>query len=276
VTTQEYFLPRTVDEAVGLLADHGPSLLVIAGGTLAMPLINEGVSMPEAVMGLRRAGLNGIQHSNGSLALGATVTLSQVIADKTIPLLQEAARHVGGWSIRNMATVGGNLFAPPPSGDFAVALLALDAQVRLVSKRGQRVVPLAEFYTGFMANALRPDELVAEILVPVPKGKTVYLKYGRRHANTPAIVTVAARISLSNKKVKDARLALNAVGPHPIRAEAAEKALIGATFDQAAIAQAAQAAAQECEPFTDSVATEWYRRKMVNVYVRRALTELAG
>jgi CO/xanthine dehydrogenase FAD-binding subunit len=276
VTTQEYFLPHSVDEAVGLLADKGPSLLVIAGGTLAMPLINEGVSMPEAVMGLRRAGLNKIKRSNGSLAIGATTTLTQVMADRTIPLLQEAAHHIGGWSIRNMATVGGNLFAPPPSGDFAVALLALDAQVRLVSKKGQRVVPLTEFYTGFMATALGPGELVAEIVVPVPKGKTVYVKYGRRHANTPAIVTVAAHVSLAGKKVKDARLALNAVGPHPIRAAGAERALIGAAFDEAAIAEAAQAAAEECEPFTDSIATEWYRRKMVNVYVRRALTQLAG
>ncbi len=276
MTTKEYFLPQSLDEAVGLLADHGPSLLVIAGGTLAMPLINEGVSMPETVIGLQRAGLNNIKRTNGSLAIGATTTLTRMMADHTIPLLQEAAHHIGGWSIRNMGTVGGNLFAPPPSGDFAVALLALDAQVKLVSNNSQRVLPLTEFYTGFMTTALQPNELVSEIMVPVPKGKTAYLKYGRRHANTPAIVTVAVHLILENRIVKDVRLGLNAVGPYPIRAEAAERVLIGTTFDQEAIAAAAHAAAEECQPFTDSIATEWYRRRMVGVYVRRALTQLAG
>jgi CO/xanthine dehydrogenase FAD-binding subunit len=276
VTTQAYYLPQSVDEAISLLAEHGPTLLVMAGGTIAMPLINEGISLPEKVMGLRRTGLQYVHRSNGVVEIGATTTLSQMLAQKEIPLLQQAAHHVGGWAIRNMGTVGGNLFAPPPSGDFAVALLALDAQVKLVSKEGERVLPLAEFYTGFMTTALDPGELVTEILVPVPKGKTVYIKCGRRHANTPAVVSLAANLVFDGQKVADARLALNGVGPHPLRAIKAEEALIGSTLDSTAIAAAATTAAEECEPFTDAVASEWYRRKMVDVYVRRALTQVAG
>ncbi|HEC21522.1 MAG TPA: xanthine dehydrogenase family protein subunit M [Chloroflexi bacterium] len=275
VTTREYFLPRSLDEAVGLLAEHGPSLLVMSGGTLAMPLINEGVSMPEMVMGLRRAGLSYLERVNGSLIVGAATTLSQVVGFEAIPVLQEAAYNIGGWAIRNMGTVGGNLFAPPPGGDFAVALLALDAQLKLVSARGERTLPLAEFYTGFMTTALEPDELVAEIRVPVPAGRTAYLKYGRRHTNTPAVVTVAAHLVLNGKKVEDARLALNAVGPHPIRATQAEALLTGSTLDEETIAAAAAAAAEECEPFTDPIASAWYRRRMVNVFVRRALSQIA-
>jgi CO/xanthine dehydrogenase FAD-binding subunit len=276
VTIQAYYQPQSMDEAVELLAEHGPGLLVMAGGTLAMPLINEGISLPEQVMGLRRAGLNYVDASNGALKIGATATLTQMLAQTHIPLLQQAAHHVGGWAIRNMGTVGGNLFAPPPSGDFAVALLALDAELSLVSQGEQRLLPLRDFYTGFMTTALAADELVGEIRVPRPGGKTVYLKYGRRHANTPAVVSVAAQVWLEGDQVKDARLALNGVGPHPLRATQAEQALIGSGLDAQTIAAAATAAAAECQPFSDPVASEWYRRKMVDVFVRRALTQLAS
>ncbi len=276
MTTKEYFLPQSVDEAVGLLAEHGPSLLVMSGGTLAMPLINEGVSMPEVVMGLRRAGLDYVENSGGSLKIGAAATMTQMLAQDAIPLLREAAHSIGGWAIRNMGTVGGNLFAPPPSGDLAAALLALDATLKLVSKQGERNLPLAEFYTGFLTTALEPGEIVAEIAVPLPQGKTVYLKHGRKHANTPAVVTVAVHLVLNGGQVETARLALNGVGPHPLRAKNAEAALAGKALDEAAIGAAAQAAAAECEPFTDAIASEWYRRKMVDVFVRRALTQLAG
>ena len=276
MTTQAYFLPRSLDEALGLLAEHGPTLLVMAGGTLAMPLINEGISMPEKVLGLRQAGLNTVKSANGSVTIGATTTLTQMLKLDAIPLLQEAAHHVGAWAIRNLGTVGGNLFAPPPAGDFAVALLALDAKVKLIGATGERTLPLDQFYTGFMTTALQPGEIVAEIQVDVPQGKTAYLKYGRKHANTPAIVTVAAHVTLDGQTVKDARLALNGVGPHPIRARQAEAALIGAKLDEKTIATAAAAAAAESQPFTDPVASEWYRRKMVDVYVRRALAQIAG
>ncbi len=276
MATKEYFLPGSVDEAVSLLAEHGPSLLVMSGGTLAMPLINEGVSIPEMVMGLRRAGLNYVSRSNGSLRIGATTTMTQMLQQDAISMLSEAARHIGGWAIRNMGTVGGNLFAPPPSGDMAVALLALDASVTLVSQGGQRTLPLEEFYTGFMTTALEPGEIVTEVEVPLPKGKTVYLKYGRKQSNTPAVVTVAAYLIFNGRTVKEARLALNGVGPHPFRARNAEAALVGKTLNEATIQAAAQAAVGECEPFTDAVASEWYRRKMVGVFVGRALAQLAG
>jgi CO/xanthine dehydrogenase FAD-binding subunit len=276
VAIKNYFLPQSLDEATRLLAEHGVSLLVMSGGTIAMPLINEGISMPEQVMGLRQAGLNYVRQANGTVTLGATTTLTQISEAAPIPLLQEAVRNMGGWAIRNMGTVGGNLFAPPPAGDFAVALLALDARVKLVSQSGDRVISLTEFYTGFMSNALQPGELLAEIQVPVPQGKTAYIKYGRKHANTPAVVTVAAQVVFNGAQVQTARIALNAVGPHPIRATEAEAALVGSALNESTIAAAATAAAAECEPFTDALASEWYRRKMVNVVVGRALTQIAG
>jgi aerobic carbon-monoxide dehydrogenase medium subunit len=272
VTARIYYQPRSLDEALGLLAQHGPGLLVIAGGTLAMPLVNKGVSLPEAAMGLRRAGLDRITTGDHAAGIGSMVTLTQV-AQANLPLLSEAAKHIGGWTIRNMGTAGGNLFAPPPAGDLAAALLALDAQIVLASKRGQRVMPLADFFTGFLMTALEPDELVVEFRVPWAGGNPAFLKHGRLHSNTPAVVTVAAQVVRSNGSVKDARIALNAVGPNPMRARMAEAALIGSKGDEAAIAAAADAAMQECEPFTDPIASEWYRRKMTGVFVKRALAQ---
>jgi CO/xanthine dehydrogenase FAD-binding subunit len=276
VAVKEYFLPKSLDEAVDLLAEHGPSLLVMAGGTLAMPLINEGISLPEKVMGLRRAGLAFTHQENGTLVIGATTTLTQTQGLADIPLLAEAARHAGGWSICNMGTIGGNIFAPPPAGDVAVALLALEAKIKLVSRNGDRILPLADFYTGFMTHALEPHELLAEIQVPLPVGKTVYLKHGRRQAVTPAVVTVVGHIIEAGGKVSQARLALNGVGPHPFRAKNAEAALVGSALSTASIAAAAQAASQECDPFTDAIASEWYRRRMAGTIVKRALSRLAG
>jgi CO/xanthine dehydrogenase FAD-binding subunit len=174
-----------------------------------------------------------------------------------------------------MGTAAGNLFAPPPAGDLTVALLALDARVKLAGRRGERIVPLAEFYSGFMSTVLEPEELVAEVEVPIPRGMTTVVKHGRLHTNTPTIVGVAVHVVKEKGRVREARVALNGVGPHPVRARNAEAAILGSPLDASAIAAAGEAAAQECDPFTDPISSDWYRRKMTGVFVRRALTQLA-
>jgi len=275
VTVRSYFLPRSLPEALGLLDERAPELLVMAGGTVAMPLINEGISLPESVMGLRLAGLDRLERTGDVLRIGATATLTQLLDQEAVPMLREAARSTASWSIRNMGTVGGNLFTPPPGGDVGVALLALDASVTLASTRGVREMPLAEFLTGFMTTALAADELLVAIEVPIRSEPTAYLKLGRKHANTPAVVTVAVRLEWHGERVTEARIALGAAGPHPTRARGAEALAVGTRLDADAIAAAAAAAARECEPFTDGVATEWYRRRMVSLLVGRALAQLA-
>jgi len=275
VTVSTYLLPRSVPEALALLETHGPGLLVMAGGTVAMPLINDGLSLPESVMGLRKAGLDRLERVDATLRIGATATLTQLLEQADVPMLREAARNTASWSIRNMGTVGGNLFTPPPGGDIAVALLALDATVTLASAKAQRVIPLADFFTGFMTNQLAPDELLIEIRVPVTDQPTAYIKFARKHANTPAVVTVAIRVAWDAGLVTDARIALGAAGPHPIRARAAERLLVGTGLGAEAIAAAADAAVDACEPFTDAIATDWYRRRMVGLFTARALQRLA-
>ena len=278
MTVSSYFLPRSVPEALGLLDRHGPDLLVMAGGTVAMPLINDGLSIPGLVMGLRHAGLDRLERVDGTLRIGATTTLTRLLAESGVTMLEEAARSSANPTIRNMATVGGNLFTPPPGGDVAVALLALDASVTLASSRGERVVPLADFYTGFLTNQLEADELLVAIDVPAGAAddSTAFVKFGRKHTNTPAVVTVAVYLSWNDDRIAHARIALGAAGPHPVRMTRAEAAIAGTTLDEASIEAAAAAAMEDCDPITDAVASDWYRRRMVGVFVRRALTEIAA
>ena len=277
MTVSNYYLPGSVPEALGLLGAHGPELLVIAGGTVAMPLINEGISLPTRVMGLRNAGLDRVERAGDTLVLGATATLTSLLEQDHVPLLRQAASRTASWSVRNMGTVGGNLFTPPPGGDVATALLALDAQVTVTGPAAARVIPLSTFWTGFLTQDLAADELVTSITVTVDAGRTTFLKLGRKQDNTPAVVTVAMHLALADdgETVTAARIALGAAGPHPLRMRRAETAVTGTRLDRAAIAGAAAAAAADCEPFTDAVASDWYRRRMVGVVVRRALTTLA-
>jgi CO/xanthine dehydrogenase FAD-binding subunit len=236
-----------------------------------MPLINDGVSMPDQVLGLKAAGLDYFKEEGGYLIIGATATLTQMAEQTTIPMLAEAAFGVGGWAIRNVATVGGNFFAPPPGGDFAAALLALDADLMIVGEQGQRSVLVNDFFTGFMTNVLQPEEIIKEIRVQIPEGTAAFMKYGRRHANTPSIVTVAVNFEFEGNLVSKARIALNAVGPYPFRAEKAEEFLVGKTLDDQVIQEAGEIAVGECTPFTDPIASEWYRRKMIPVILGRTL-----
>lgn len=276
MSTQEYYRPHSIEEATSLLANQAQGSLILAGGTLAMPLINDGLSMPEQVLGLKAAGLDYLNEQDGYLVIGSTVTLSQMAEQTKIPMLAEAALTVGGWGIRNMATVGGNFFAPPPGGDFATALLALNAELTLVGKQGKRTIPVKDFFTGFLTNVLEPDEIIKEIRVQFPKGRTAFTKFGRRHANTPSIVTVAVNVEYDMEAVKTASIALNAVGPYPFRAEKVEQFLVGKSLDGEVIQEAGEIAISECAPFTDPIASEWYRRKMIPVILRRTLEKVGN
>jgi CO/xanthine dehydrogenase FAD-binding subunit len=275
MTTTDFFIPRSIDEAVGLLGQHGPDLVVMGGGTIIMGMINDGLLFPARAMSLARAGISGVRDADGAIEIGAATTIAQLAQIERLPILAQAAGMFGAPAVRNMATVGGNLFAAPPAGDMAVPLLALDAQVELAGSRGRRVLSLDQFFTGLGETARAHDELVVALRVPQTTGQTAYLRYGRRQANTPAIVAVAARVVIgADGIVADVRIALGAAGPHPLRARQAEAALAGQPLDASSIAAAAEAAQAECDPPTDALASTWYRRRMVGVYVRRALESL--
>jgi CO/xanthine dehydrogenase FAD-binding subunit len=271
MTTTDFFIPRSVDEAVGLLREHGDELVVMGGGTIVMSMVNDGLLFPRRAMSLRHAGLDAIQAAGAVLTIGAATTLANIAALDSPSMLAQAAAAVGGPAVRTMATIGGNLFAPPPAGDVATALLALDAEVELAGAQGHRRIALDQFFDGPGQTACAPGELVAALHVPLSNGRATYMRYGRRQANTPAVVAVAARIALDGDEVGEARIALCAAGPHPLRARQAEAALAGRTLDAASIGAAAEAAMGECDPPTDALASAWYRKKMIGVFVRRAL-----
>lgn len=280
----EYLVPEDLPTAIALLGRHRAGLTVMAGGTVVMSQLNDGILRPERILSLRRAGLAGLavrpdERGGGRpdvLAIGAATTLSRLAGQGTVGLLAEAARSTGSWSIRNMASVGGNLFTPPPGGDVAVALLALDTRLRLASVRGERLVDLADFFTGFRSTVLAEDELLVELLVPTSWAETAFVKFGRKHAGTPAVVTVAVALERRDGRVGAARIALGAVGPHPIRAGAAENAIVGSNLEPEAIERAAAEAAAECRPVDDALASAWYRRRMAGVFVRHALERIAA
>lgn len=268
---EKFFAPESLDAVLDVLNEYGSDALILAGGTRVMPLLNEALTSPRVVLSLQVAGLNTV-HANGQIEIGATTTLTRISEMNDLPLLAAASREIGGWAIRNMATLAGNLFVPPPAGDAAVALLALVAQIVAASKQGERTIPLNQFYSGLMQTALKPNELVTRIVVPKPRGKTAFVKYARREANAPAIITIAARIVTDPEGViTEARLALGAVNDFPMRAKTAEAAIMGRGLNTESITDAANAAMNDAQPFSDALASAWYRKKMTAAYVRRAL-----
>jgi CO/xanthine dehydrogenase FAD-binding subunit len=235
----EYLLPGSADEAAAQL-DGG---VVMAGGTTVMPAVLAGEFAQTRVVGLARAGLDGISRADGRTTLGSCVTLAAVAALDHAPALAAAAGAVGGPALRNMATVGGNVVL---GGDVAVALLALDASVDL----GSRTVPLADLWDGLGVDIVRSVSFNVDAAAD-----SVFVRWARRAANSPAVVCVA---------VAGGRVAIGGVGPHPVRSAGAEAHL----DDPGA---AGMAAAAEVDPPTDGIASAWYRRRMTEVFVRRAL-----
>lgn len=276
MTASAFYVPRSLDEALDLLREHGPDLVVMGGGTIVMERVNGGRLFPRRAMSLRRAGMDSVRGVNGRVEIGAAATAAALAGLDALPPLAQAAAALGGPAVRTMATVGGNLFVAPPYGDLGVALLALDAQIELAGPDGRRILPLDKFFAHREQETWTPTELVTVLHVPRPHGRTAFVKLGRRQASAPAVVSVAVHLTTGNDGVcADARIVLGAAGPHPLRARAAEAALLGKPLNGESIAAASAAAMEECDPPTDALASAWYRRKMVGVCVRRALERSA-
>lgn len=245
-------LPSSAAEAAGLLRDGG---WLIGGGTVVMPKVNTGAVPVDRLISLRHAGLSGITLDGDTVTIGAATTLAAVGADDRLEFLHPVIRSIASPPVRNLATVGGNLLVPQPHGDLAVALLALDAQVDVVSVDGARTIPIGE--------PVRPDEIITRVHFGRLHGTWRYRKAMRRRHNSAAIVTVAA--VLDGQRT---RIALGGVASNPIRAHKAEEIL---RQNPDAVAEAAEAAREGIEPFDDAYASAWYRARVLPVHVRRAL-----
>jgi CO/xanthine dehydrogenase FAD-binding subunit len=264
---QSVLMPTNVQDAAARLAAT-PHAALLAGGTLLMPVINNEASAIQVLVSMRRLELDRISVAGDRATIGAGVTLADVGHDARLALLRPVIESIASPPIRNLATVGGNLFARQPYGDLAVALLALDAMTHISRSGGSREAPIAEV----LERGVEPGEIVTaiEFVVP-PAGAWFYRKAMRRRLNSAAIVTVAAVIAVNDGIVSEARIALGGAGPRPLRARSAEDALRGNALDLESVAAAAARAGDDAQPFTDAYASAWYRARVLPVHIRRAI-----
>lgn len=264
---QRVYVPTDLGEAAGLLATD-PAAALLAGGTLLMPAINTEVTPIRSLVSTTRLGLDGIAVDGRKARVGAATRLADVGADPRLAFLHPVIEAIASPPIRNLATVGGNLFAWQPYGDLAVALLALDATVTVAGQQGQREMPVAEI----LESAVAGGEIVTSVGFALPaEGSWFFTKAMRRKLNSAAIVTVAAVITVKSDAVSAARIALGGVGRRPRRAPSVEAALLGQPLAAAAVSAAAERAIDDAEPFSDAYASAWYRARVLPVHIRRAI-----
>jgi CO/xanthine dehydrogenase FAD-binding subunit len=275
-----YFAPTEVGEAVKLLAQHGEKAAVLAGGTDLVAQLNYYEIKPSALVYLGGLGLDYVREEGGKLVIGAGTTIAHLLTNDLIAqkfsLLAEAAATHGSPAIRTKATIGGNLGTASPAGDMIPSLMVMDADLVLASSKGQRTVPIQEFFTGPGETVRTAEELILEIHVPLLKGKAVFKKLGRRKAQVCSIVSTAVRLEMDGGVCKDARIVLGSMAPTPLRCSKAEAMLKGKAVDAALVAECAAQAVAESTPIDDQRATAWYRAKAGTALVARALAEVAG
>ncbi len=276
----DYFAPATLSEACGILDSHNGDARVVAGGTDLLLKMKTGRAAPKVVVNIKRIPeLRGLTFA-AQLNLGALTTLEELkrspIIREHYPALAAAASTMASAQIRNLATVGGNLCNAAPSADLSPILIAMRAVARIAGPGGERRVPLDEFFTGPGTSVLMPGELLVALKIPRPDGPSLYLKHAPRECMDIAVVGVGLAIDVetSRRDVSTARIALGAVAPVPMRALRAEQELNGKQLTPERIARAARIAAEECAPIDDVRGSAWYRRKMVEVMVRRGLETL--
>jgi CO/xanthine dehydrogenase FAD-binding subunit len=258
---------ESVRAAAAILAnDRGARFL--GGGTLDVRAWNSGdVSITRFVLsdGLN---LDTVRIDAGRAEIGAAVTMARILEAAELTFLHAAAREIGGPAVRAMATVGGNLFARAPFGDFSVALLALGAELTIESEAGTKTLDLEEFLSR--RSELRA--VVRGVSFALPEaGAFRFTKVMRRHPHGASVLSIAAHLPLDGARVRGVRIAYGAMAAAPMRARAVEQALEGRPLDAATIAAAATVACEGCSPADDAQASAWYRSAVLPVHVTRLL-----
>lgn len=261
----------TVDSAARLLSSDKTARM-LGGGTLLMQRVNAGDPGIRKLVRVDDPALTDISAGGANISIGAGVTMSQLLMKPELEFLHSAARCVGGPAIRNMATLGGNLFARAPYGDLAVLLVALGAEVSLAGQSGSRPVAIERL---FERSGSAPP-LVRAVNIRRPQGQVMFHKMSRMNPRGPAIVTLAIHLDQSAGRIREARVALGGVADRPCLSMGAARAMGNSRLDDATIERAVTDAMRGIEPRTDAIASGWYREQMVQVHLRRALTQMAG
>jgi CO/xanthine dehydrogenase FAD-binding subunit len=273
-----FFKATSPQEAVSLLAEHGSTARLLAGGSDLMVAVNRQAFKPEVLIYLGDSGLGGISENGNDLVIGAAATFADILASDLVkqkaPLLIAAAQEIASVAIRNVGTIGGNLANASPAADSAPPLLALGARLKLASAGGEREVRLAEFFTGPGQTVLAEGEMITEIIVPAQPedGKWAYRKMGKRKAQSLSVVSVAINLPGGG----GAAIALGAVAPTPLLVQDAAAILEEKPLDDDTIAQVAKACAAATKPIDDMRGTAWYRTRATGAVVKQLLDSLAS
>ena len=272
----DYFVPATLSEAVSLLGQQ-KGAKILAGGQSLIPAMRLRLSGPDVLIDINRvAGLDYIREESGYLAIGAMTREAAIddsdVVHKRYPLLADTAHVIADPLVRNLATVGGNLAHSDPANDHPATMLAFGAQVVAVGPKGERAIPIDQFFTGLFENSLGKDEILREIRIPTPQPHSggAYIKLERKVGDY-AIGAVAVSLTLDGSTCKSARIGLTNVSATPMRAKKAEAALVGKRLDDAAIKAAGAAAAGECDPSSDLRGAADYKRDVIRVLTIRAI-----
>jgi len=277
----DYEAPKTVSEAVELLAEHLDEASVLAGGQSLIPLLAMRLAYPAVLIDINGiAELSGVSAANGWVTIGA-MTREYVAEDSetvasTVPLLAAALPLIGHEAIRSRGTIGGSLAHADPAAELPAVARALDAEFVVRGQSGERVVPAAEWFEGFLTTSRRPDELLTEVRFPAAERGTgiSFQEVARRHGDF-AIVGLAASLTLSGGAISDARLAFSGVSDVPVRAVGAEDLLVGEGPSPELFDEAARRATDDIDPPADLHGSSDYRRKVAGALARRGLRAAA-
>ena len=284
-------IPESLHQALewmqaDIIQTHARPANPLAGGTNLVVDMRSGRCSPGVLVNINDLPeLHHVELHAGELKIGSTLTIAELQANplvrKYCPVLVEAANTFANPLVRNRATLGGNLVDASPAADCAPPLLALDAQVELVSLAGSRRVRLEDFFTGVRKTLIRQDEILAAVCLPdvmqAAHSASAYYKIGLRKADAISVVSTAVLIETGpDQRCSKVRIALGSVAPLPMRAVNAEKSLEGSLLTPETIHQAGVIAAGEVSPISDLRASAAYRRKMVEVIVDRLLKQVAA
>lgn len=273
----DYRAPTSLDEALSLLKERGDEAKVLAGGQSLIPLLKLRFARPDLVVDIGRLPhLNAIRRDDGHLVIGALARHVDVERSTEVaasaPMLTEAAHWIADPLVRNRGTLAGSVCHADPAGDWGSVILAMKADVVARSAAGERVIHAADFFKGPFETALKPDEMVTEVRLPIGKGRGggAYLKLERKVGDF-ATVAVAVHVHLAGDKIETAGIGLTAVGPNNVKATEAERFLAGKQPTDEVIAEAARMAAGAAEPKDDIRGSAAYKKDVVRVFVQRGL-----
>jgi len=275
----EYLRPKTLPEAVAMLQQHGDEAKILSGGQSLIPMMKLRLARPGFLIDINRiAGLSYVKEEDGLLKIGGLTREAELEASPVVrtryPILLDTAHVIADPQVRNMATVGGNLAHGDPANDHPATMVALGAQVVATGPKGERVIPIENFFVTLFTTALQHEEILTEIRIPAPPARSggAYFKLERKVGDF-ATAAVAVQVTLDDKAVcQKVGIGLTNVGPTPVKAKKAEEFLRGKKLDEGNIKQAAQLAADEAEPSPDLRGPVAYKKGLVKELAKRALS----